>query len=173
MSIPNETQKHKSCPVKLSPIDTSKLLWYNNDLNKDDKIGKSKKGKMVRLHMFQEDRLQKIWDQTSSTRIIAVKITLLLWCCAYLTWFQKSIWLCWSQIHWRNTNCLWLWSRLQIFKTLYRNITARILIKGFASESIKIERGVKQGNALSYIIFIICIDPLLRNLNNNRRVKKL
>ena len=128
---------------------------------------------MVRLHMFQEDRLQIIWDQTSSTRIIAVKITLLLWCCAYLTWFQKSIWLCWSQIHWRNTNCLWLWSRLQIFKTLYRNITARILIKGFASESIKIERGVKQGDALSCAIFIICIDPLLRNLNNNRRIKEV
>jgi hypothetical protein len=62
---------------------------------------------------------------------------------------------------------------IQIFKTLYRNITARILINGFASESIKIERGVKQGDALSCAIFIICIDPLLRNLNNNRRVKKV
>jgi hypothetical protein len=62
---------------------------------------------------------------------------------------------------------------IQIFKTLYRNITARILINGFASESIKIERGVKQGDALSCAIFIICIDPLLRNLNNNRRVKEV
>jgi hypothetical protein len=26
---------------------------------------------------------------------------------------------------------------------------------------------------LSCIIFIICIDPLLRNLNNNRRVKEV
>jgi hypothetical protein len=48
---------------------------------------------------------------------------------------------------------------IQIFKTLYSNITARILINGFASESIKIERGVKQGDALSCAIFIICIDP--------------
>jgi hypothetical protein len=39
--------------------------------------------------------------------------------------------------------------------------------------SIKIERGVKQGDALSCAIFIICIDPLLRNLNNNRRVKEV
>ncbi len=62
---------------------------------------------------------------------------------------------------------------IQIFKTLYRNITARILINGFASESIEIERGVKQGDALSCAIFIICIDPLLRNLNNNRRVKEV
>jgi hypothetical protein len=62
---------------------------------------------------------------------------------------------------------------IRIFKTLYRNITARILINGFASESIKIERGVKQGDALSCAIFIICIDPLLRNLNKNRRVQEV
>ena len=62
---------------------------------------------------------------------------------------------------------------IKIFKTLYRNITARILINGFASESIRIERGVKQGDALSCALFIICIDPLLRNLNNNKRVKEV
>ncbi len=64
---------------------------------------------------------------------------------------------------------------IQIFKTLYRNITARIFIQiaGFASESIKIEKGVKQGDALSCAIFIICIDPLMRNLNNNRRVEEI
>ena len=62
---------------------------------------------------------------------------------------------------------------IKIFQTLYRNITARILINGFASESIKIERGVKQGDALSCAIFIICIDPLLRNLNKNRRIKEV
>ena len=62
---------------------------------------------------------------------------------------------------------------IQIFKTLYRNITARILVNGFASESIKIERGVKQGDALSCAIFILCIDPLLRNLNKNKRIEEV
>jgi hypothetical protein len=62
---------------------------------------------------------------------------------------------------------------IQIFRTLYRNITARILVNGFASESIKIERGVKQGDALSCAIFILCIDPLIRNLNKNRRIKEI
>ncbi len=62
---------------------------------------------------------------------------------------------------------------IKIFKTLYRNITARILINGFASESIRIERGVKQGNALSCALFIICNDPLLRNLNNNKTIKEV
>jgi hypothetical protein len=42
---------------------------------------------------------------------------------------------------------------INIFKVLYKGITARILINGFLSESIHIERGVKQGDALSCAIF--------------------
>jgi hypothetical protein len=46
MSIPNEAQKHKRLfSVKFSPIDSSKLLLYNNGLYKDDKNRKSKKRK--------------------------------------------------------------------------------------------------------------------------------
>jgi hypothetical protein len=60
---------------------------------------------------------------------------------------------------------------INIFKLLYRNITARILVNGFQSESLKIERGVKQGDALSCAIFIICIDPLLRNINKSNTIK--
>jgi hypothetical protein len=47
------------------------------------------------------------------------------------------------------------------------------MINGFLSESINIERGVKQGDALSCAIFIICIDPLLRNINKNERIKQV
>ena len=36
-----------------------------------------------------------------------------------------------------------------------------------------IERGVKQGDALSCAIFILCIDPLLRNLNADSEVVKV
>jgi hypothetical protein len=60
---------------------------------------------------------------------------------------------------------------INIFKLLYRNITARILVNGFLSKSLNIERGVKQGDALSCAIFIICIDPLLRNINNSKNIK--
>jgi len=62
---------------------------------------------------------------------------------------------------------------IKIFKTLYRDITARILINGFTSETINIERGVKQGDALSCALFIICIDPLLRNINKNENIKQV
>jgi hypothetical protein len=59
------------------------------------------------------------------------------------------------------------------FKVLYNKITARILVNGFQSESINIERGVKQGDALSCAIFIICIDPLIRNINSNNRIRPI
>ena len=62
---------------------------------------------------------------------------------------------------------------IRIFKTLYNKITARILVNGFRSESINIKRGVKQGDALSCAIFIICIDPLLRNINKNVLIEKI
>jgi hypothetical protein len=62
---------------------------------------------------------------------------------------------------------------VKMFKTLYNDISARILINGFMSNAIKIERGVKQGDALSCAIFIICIDPLLRNLNKNEQIKQV
>jgi hypothetical protein len=58
-----------------------------------------------------------------------------------------------------------------IFKILYSKITARILVNGFMSESFKIGRGVKQGDALSCAIFILCIDPLLRNINKSKVIK--
>jgi hypothetical protein len=62
---------------------------------------------------------------------------------------------------------------LKSFKTLYKDITAKILINGWFSEAIRIERGVKQGDALSCAIFIICIDPLLRNINKNKHIKEV
>jgi exonuclease III len=62
---------------------------------------------------------------------------------------------------------------LKVFKTLYNGITARILVNGYASEKINIERGVKQGDALSCALFILCIDPLLRNINKNKNIKKI
>jgi hypothetical protein len=62
---------------------------------------------------------------------------------------------------------------VNIFKILYKEISSRILVNGYMSESIPIERGVKQGDALSCAIFIICIDPLLRNINSNKLIKEI
>jgi exonuclease III len=62
---------------------------------------------------------------------------------------------------------------IKTFKTLYNGLTARVMVNGYSSNAINIQRGVKQGDALSCAIFIICIDPLLRNLNHNRSIKRI
>jgi len=59
------------------------------------------------------------------------------------------------------------------FKVLYNEIKVKILVNGYFSEGIRIERGVKQGDALSCSLFILSIDPLIRNLNNNPLIKAI
>jgi len=56
-------------------------------------------------------------------------------------------------------------------KTIYHNLSASILVNGFTSDYIDIEQSVKQGDALSCALFIIAIEPLLRQLNKNTNIK--
>ena len=54
-----------------------------------------------------------------------------------------------------------------IFETLYKDLSSEILLNGRAVLGYKILKGVKQGDALSCILFIICIEPLIRNIKEN------
>ena len=54
-----------------------------------------------------------------------------------------------------------------IFDTLYKDLNSDIAINGNVIKGYKILRGVKQGDALSCILFIMCIEPLLRNIELN------
>jgi len=56
---------------------------------------------------------------------------------------------------------------IDLVKLLYRDLKANIMINGYKSVIIKIARSVKQGDALSCALFILCIDPLIRKLENN------
>jgi hypothetical protein len=60
---------------------------------------------------------------------------------------------------------------IKSFDVLYNNITSTIMINGYKSPSINIRRGVKQGDALSCALFILCIDPLLRNIRKNINIE--
>ncbi len=62
---------------------------------------------------------------------------------------------------------------VHIFRTLYNDITTKVLINGFRTDSIQIGRGVKQGDALSCSLFILLMETLIRNLENNKSVKNL
>lgn len=56
-------------------------------------------------------------------------------------------------------------------KLLYKNIKAQILVNGYKSVIIKILRSIKQGDALSCALFILCIDPLIREIYTNPNIK--
>ena len=60
-----------------------------------------------------------------------------------------------------------------IFKTLYRELRSDVIINGRIVNGFKILRGVKQGDALSCILFIMCMEPLLRNIEENVLIEQL
>ena len=62
---------------------------------------------------------------------------------------------------------------IAIFTTLYSDNSALVQVNGHLSSSFKIERGVKQGDALSCGLFVLDMDPLIRNLVANDSIKGL
>ena len=56
---------------------------------------------------------------------------------------------------------------------LHNNIQAQVQVNGFLSDRFSIRRGVKQGDSLSCALFIISIDPLIRNIQNNNSLPSL
>ena len=56
---------------------------------------------------------------------------------------------------------------------LNSNLQAQVQLNGFMSNRFNVERGIKQGDALSCALFIIAIDPLIRNIENNTQIKSL
>jgi hypothetical protein len=59
------------------------------------------------------------------------------------------------------------------FKIIYTDLKSIVMVNGYLTEEFNIERGVKQGDALSCAIFILCIDPLIRNMNRNEKIKMI
>ena len=64
-------------------------------------------------------------------------------------------------------------SFIPIFRTLYKDLKTDIIINGRIVPGFLVKRGVKQGDALSCILFIMCIEPLLRNIDKNPAIEAL
>ncbi len=60
-----------------------------------------------------------------------------------------------------------------ILKLLYKNLTNDVVINGRIAGHHKVTNGVKQGDALSCTLFILAIEPLLRNIDKNKEIKNL
>jgi hypothetical protein len=58
-----------------------------------------------------------------------------------------------------------------IFKLLYKDLSNDIIINGRIGKGYKINNGVKQGDALSCSLFILAMEPLIRNITNNATIK--
>jgi len=55
-----------------------------------------------------------------------------------------------------------------IINLLYDKQRVNIIANGQTLEGYEIKNGVKQGDSLSCILFIMCMDPLIRNIERNR-----
>ena len=64
-------------------------------------------------------------------------------------------------------------SFVPIFKILYSELRSDIIINRKIVTGYRILRGVKQGDALSCILFIICMEPMLRNIEENPAIEAL
>ena len=64
-------------------------------------------------------------------------------------------------------------SFVPIFSVLYKNLRSDIILNRKVVKGFDILKGVKQGDALSCIIFIMCIEPLIRNIKNNVEIQRI
>ena len=64
-------------------------------------------------------------------------------------------------------------SFVETFDLLYRNQGVNIILNGNNAGKYNIKNGVKQGDALSCILFILGVEPLLRNINDDRNITEV
>ena len=62
---------------------------------------------------------------------------------------------------------------IPIFRILYKELNSDILINGKIVKGFNILKGVKQGDSLSCILFIMCMESLLKNIENNPDIEQL
>ena len=62
---------------------------------------------------------------------------------------------------------------IPIFRVLYKDLKSDILVNGKVVPGYLIKRGVKQGDALSCILFIMCMEPLIRNIEENNDIEQI
>ena len=62
---------------------------------------------------------------------------------------------------------------IKIFDILYNDLRSDIIINGTVKLGYRILRGVKQGDALSCVLFIMCMEPLIRNIKHNENITNI
>jgi len=60
---------------------------------------------------------------------------------------------------------------ISIIKTLYAKLSADVMVNGIRYGLLQIQKGVKQGDSLSCILFILCMEALLVRINTNDNIQ--
>ena len=62
---------------------------------------------------------------------------------------------------------------IQIVKSLNNNTHVKVLVNGFQTKNIQIQKGVRQGDPLSLYLFLLAMEPLVATINQNQNIEGL
>ncbi len=62
---------------------------------------------------------------------------------------------------------------IKIFELLYNKIHSRVIINGYLTDPIPILRSVKQGDALSCVLFILCMETVNKTIQNDANINPI
>lgn len=55
--------------------------------------------------------------------------------------------------------------------TLYSNASMQVIVNGYLTDSIPLERGVRQGNSLSPLLHILCAEVLANSIRRDPGIR--
>ena len=56
-------------------------------------------------------------------------------------------------------------------KVLYEDVKSSVIVNNFISETLDIQRGVRQGCSLSMLLYVICFEPLAKRVQDDTNIK--
>ena len=62
---------------------------------------------------------------------------------------------------------------ISIFRILYKELSSNVLVNGKIVKGFNILRGFKQGDALSCILFLISMEPIIKNIQSNDLIEEI
>ena len=62
---------------------------------------------------------------------------------------------------------------IRIIQSLNDNASVKVLVNGFKTQNIPIQKGVRQGDPFSLYLFLLAAEPLVATINNNQNIEGL
>ena len=62
---------------------------------------------------------------------------------------------------------------IQIINSLNNNTHVKVLVNGFQTKNIQIQKGVRQGDPFSLYLFLLAVEPLVATINQNQNIEGL